>query len=78
MECSRLMLFMIFSPSYCQLKEDLSPVWEVYSGSSTSTQDPAHDDGKDSLENIRGFLLKKRKWPLKGFHKVICVSRAVS
>jgi hypothetical protein len=49
-----------------ELKEDLTPFWEVYLPTS---KDQSEMNQKDHLENIRGFLLKKRKWPLKGFHK---------
>ena len=63
-----------------QLKEDLTPFWEVYLPTS---KDQSEMNQKDHLENIRGFLLKKRKWPLKGFHKVLvflcsCMSRAIN
>ena len=42
-------------------------LWECYSDQATSVQEEGHDG---ALKNIRGFLLKKRKSPLKGWRKV--------
>ena len=43
---------------------DSTTNWETY-----SLPHPGGVEDKEKPENIRGFLLKKRKWPLKGFHK---------
>lgn len=41
-------------------------LWECYSDQTISAQEEGHDG---ALKNIRGFLLKKRKSPLKGWQK---------
>ncbi len=46
-----------------------SGLWEFYFDTPPSNNEGAGSD-EDTLKNIRGFLLKRRKSPLKGWHKV--------
>ncbi len=48
--------------------ERVSGLWEFYFDTASNNEGTGSDE--DSLKNIRGFLLKRRKSPLKGWHKV--------
>ena len=43
-----------------------SELWETY----YNNLEDGHVAVENNIECIRGFLLKRRKFPLKGFHKV--------
>ncbi len=45
-----------------------SGLWEFYLDKEPADEGTGSED--DSLKNIRGYLLKRRKSPLKGWHKV--------
>ena len=56
-----------------QGKERFSGLWEFFyesdeSGNGGGVGEVEREEGK--LKNIRGFLFKRRKSPLKGWHKV--------
>ena len=49
-----------------------SGLWEFYLDREPADEEAGSED--DSLKNIRGYLLKRRKSPLKGWHKVTLVT----
>lgn len=67
------------SPSKYSRRNRYSGLWECYYGNHVVGGGVEEGEGGDvgdreeeegGLKNIRGFLLKRRKSPLKGWHKV--------
>ena len=72
------------SPSYAKAssrhQDRFSGLWEWYFDDETTPSQSAEgevgfEDDCSRLKNIRGFLMKRRKSPLKGWHKVMYMSR---
>lgn len=75
-------LFLVQSPRHFQRpvpKESFSGLWEFYYDSDSDegrergggeVTGRGGDEEGEKMRNIRGFLFKRRKSPLKGWHKV--------